>query len=182
MFTSCIDPLLQTPTQPNVTFIGKPVRKVFTSSGGHADFDNGVEVTVPANALSPGSSARITVQPSLAPRGVFVLPEGIASASPAYLITSEGLSGEATVDMEHHVKVTSRQDADDLSFLEAESSPTRSSDGLVYQYHEVPKDNTEFSPGTNRGRLTLFTRLKKFFKVGHKNIGTAIIKLVSVKS
>ncbi len=171
MFTSCVDPLLQTPTQPKVTFIGEPVSEVFNSSGGHADFDNGVKVTVPASAVSPGSSARITVQPSLASRSVFVLPEGIVSAGPAYLISSEGLSGEVTVDMEHHVNVTSREDADDLAFLEADSSPTRLGGGLVYQYHEVPKGNTEFTPGANRGRLTLYTRLKKFFKVGRKNKG-----------
>ncbi len=165
-----VDPLLQTPTHPAVTFYDKPVEKQFTSSGGHADFDNGVEVTVPASAVSTGTTASIAVQTSLAPRDVFDLPEGVVSASPSYLISGESVSGEVTLDMEHHVQVSSREEADDLSFLEADSSPTRSGNsGPVYRYKEVPKDRTEFTPGENKGRLKLVTQLKKIFiKVGRK--------------
>ncbi len=172
----CIDPLLQTPTNPGVTFYDEPVEKQFTSSGGHADFDNGVEVSVPASAVIPGSTIKIVVQPSLAPKEVFILPEGIVSASPSYLISGEGLRGEVTVDMEHHVQVTSSDEANNLSFLEADSSPTRSNtNGIVYRYQEVPKDRAEFTPGENKGRLKLVTRIKKFLKVGRKSKGIILM-------
>ncbi|XP_064407169.1 ankyrin repeat domain-containing protein 29-like isoform X2 [Halichondria panicea] len=96
-------PLHQTSAHPDVTFYDKPQEKEFTSSGGYADFDNGVEVTVPANAVPAGTSVGIKVQPSLAPNDVFVMPKDIQSASPSYLISGEGLNGEVTLSIEHHV-------------------------------------------------------------------------------
>ncbi len=197
-----VDPLLQTPTYPRVTFYGVPVEKQFTSSGGYADFDNGVTVSVTASAvsaeavtaeaatvsvtasavsaepvtvsvtasaMSAEATGLVSVQPCLAPKSVFVLPEGVVSASPSYLISGKGISGEVILEMEHHVQVSSREEADKLSFFEAELSPTRSSDSEpVYRYKEVPKDRTEFTPGENKGRLKLVTRLMKFFKIGRK--------------
>ncbi len=175
VFTSCVDPLHQYPEYPGVTFHDPPVERQFNSSGEHADFNNGVEVIVPAGAVSSSDwdTVNITVQPSFVDQHVFVLPEGIVSASPSYLITMEGMTGNVTVIIEAHVSITSREDADNLCFLEADSSPTRSGDRSVYKYSEVPKNNTEFSPGKNKGRLTLSVaviRIKKFFKIGRKGI------------
>ncbi|XP_064385260.1 uncharacterized protein LOC135334127 isoform X2 [Halichondria panicea] len=160
-------PLHQTSAHPDVTFYGEPQEKEFTSSGGHADFDNGVEVTVPANAVPAGTSVGIKVQPSLAPRDVFMMPEGIQSASPSYLISGEGLTGEVTLSMEHHVRVSTQQEADDLLFLQADSSPKRSGSHSVYEY-QVSEGRSKFTPGGNTGRLTLGTRLKNFFKIGQR--------------
>ena len=171
VFTSCVDPLYQTFAQPDVTFYDKPQEKKFTSSGGHADFDNGVEVSVPANAVPPGTSVGIMVQPSLAPKDVFVMPEGIQSASPSYLISGEGLNRGVTLSIEHHVRVSTREEADDLLFLQADSSPKKSGSKSVYEYQEVPEGRSEFTPGGNKRRLTLVTRMKKFFKVGQKKRG-----------
>ncbi len=168
MFTSCVDPLLQTNAHPGVTFFDEPEMHEFTSDGGHADFDNGVEVTVPTSAVTPGSTVHITVQPSLAPRDVFVLPEGIASASPSYLISGEGLSGEVTLSMEHHVQVTSNEDANNLVFLQADPSPKRSGAQNVYKYHEVPVSSSQFTPGENNGILRRPFSKKQFIKVGFR--------------
>ncbi len=170
-FTSCVDPLHQTSAHPDVTFYDEPQEKEFTSSGGHADFENGVEVTVPANTVPAGTSVGIKVQPSLAPKDVFVMPSGIQSASPSYLISGEGLNGEVTLSMEHHVRVSTQEEADDLIFLQADSSPKRCGSKSVYEYQEVPKGRSKFTPGGNTGRLTLGTRLKNFFKVGQKKRG-----------
>ncbi len=168
---ACVDPLHQTFEHPGVTFYDKPQKKEFTSSGGHADFDNGVEVAVPANAVPPGTSVCIKVQPSLAPNDVFVMPEGIQSASPSYFISGEGLNGEVTLSMEHHVRVSTQEESDDLIFLQADSSPKRSGSKSVYEYQEVPQGLSEFTLGGNKGTLTMFTRLKKFFKIGQKKRG-----------
>ena len=170
-FTSCVDPLHQTSAHPDVTFYDEPQEKEFTSSGGHADFDNGVQVTVPANAVPAGTSVGIKVQPSLASKEVFVMPEGIQSASPSYLISGEGLNGEVTLSMEHHVRVSTQQEADDLLFLQADSSPRRSGSKSIYQYQEVQRGRSEFTPGGDTGRLRLSTRLKNFFKIGRRKRG-----------
>ncbi len=166
-----VDPLHQTFAHPDVTFYDEPQEKEFTSSGGHADFDNGVEVTVPANAVPVGTSVGIKVQPSLAPKDVFVMPEGIQSASPSYLISGDRLNGEVILSMEHHVRVSTQEEANDLLFLQADSSPKRSGSKSVYEYQEVPDGRSEFTPGKNKGTLTLVTRLKNFFKVGQKKRG-----------
>ncbi|XP_064389764.1 uncharacterized protein LOC135337740 isoform X2 [Halichondria panicea] len=174
-------PLHQTSAHPDVTFYDEPQEKEFTSSGGHADFDNGVQVTVPANAVPAGTSVGIKVQPSLASNDVFVIPEGIQSASPSYLISGEGLNGEVTLSMEHHVRVSTQQEADDLLFLQADSSPKRSGSHSVYEYQEIPEGRSEFTPGGNTGRLTLGTRLKNFFKIGRKNRGNTDSNLYTVR-
>ncbi|XP_064389781.1 uncharacterized protein LOC135337743 [Halichondria panicea] len=174
-------PLHQTSAHPDVTFYDEPQEKEFTSSGGHADFDNGVQVTVPANAVPAGTSVGIKVQPSLASKEVFVMPEGIQSASPSYLISGEGLNGEVTLSMEHHVRVSTQQEADDLLFLQADSSPKRSGSHSVYEYQEIPEGRSKFTPGGNTGRLTLGTRLKNFFKIGRKNRGNTDSNLYTVR-
>ena len=167
-FTSYVDPLHQTSAHPDVTFYDEPQEKEFTSSGGHADFENGVQVTVPANAVPAGTSVGIQVQPSLASNEVFVMPEGIQSASPSYLISGEGINGEVTLSMEHHVLVSTQQEADDLLFLQADSSPKRSGSHSVYEYKKVPEERSkaEFKPGGNTGRLIRRLSKKQFFKVG----------------
>ena len=167
-FTSFVDPLHQTSAHPDVTFYDEPQEKEFTSSGGHADFDNGVEVTVPANAVPAGTSVGIKVQPSLAPNDVFVMPKDIQSASPSYLISGEGLNGEVTLSIEHHVRVSTQQEADDLLFLQADPSPTKSGSKSVYEYQKVPNGRSEFTPGGNTGRLIRHLSKKKFVKVGYR--------------
>ena len=161
-FASSTDPLRQTTTQPNITFYDEPKEETFTSSGGHADFNNGVEVTVPAHAVPPGSTVEVKVQPGFAPSDVIVMPEGIQSASPLYLISSEGVKGEVTVTMEHHVNVSTREEANALVFLQADSHLTQSG---VYQYREVSDGRSEFTPGGNKGRVRLKSPRNKFIKV-----------------
>ena len=167
-FASSTDPLCQTTTQPNITFYDEPKEETFTSSGGHADFNNGVEVTVPAYAVPQGSTVGVKVQPGFIPSDVTVMPEGIQSASPSYLISSDGsdgLKGEVNVTMEHHVKVSTREEANALVFLQADAHPTQSG---VYQYREVSDGRSEFTPGRNKGRVHLKSLRKKFIKVGKK--------------
>ena len=167
---SSTDPLCQTSIYPNITFYDEPQEREFTSSGDHADFDNGVEVTVPPHIVPPGSTVRVKVQPSFAPSDVFVMPEGIQSASPSYFISSDSsadLNGEITVTMEHHVRVSTREEADDLLFLCAHSSPKRSGSQYLYKYQEVSEGRSEFTPGENKGRLTTTRQLSnEFLKIG----------------
>ena len=167
-FASSTDSLHQTTTQPNITFYDEPKEERFTSSGGHADFNNGVQVTVPSHAVPPGSTVGVKVQPAFAPSDVIVMPKGIQSASPSYLISSDGsdgLKGEVTVAMEHHVKVSTREEANDLIFLQADAHPKQLG---VYEYQEVSEGRSEFTPGENSGRVHLNFLRKKFIKVGKK--------------
>ena len=96
------------------------------------------------------------------------MPEGVQSASPSYLISSDGSAGlnrEATVTMEHHVRVSTREEADDLLFLQADPTPR---EGRVYKYREVLEGKSEFTPGENKGRLTTRYLSQRFLKIGSK--------------
>ena len=159
-FTFHPDPLYRTLTHPDVTFYGKPQECEF-STGGHTDFNNGVEVTLPSNTVRPGSTVRVKVQPSFAPSDVFVMPEGIQSASPSYLISCDGLAGEVTVTIEYHVRVPTR----DLVFLQADPASSN-----VYKYREVGR--SVFMPNERKGRLTTGQWSAKFLKIGVKFIKT----------
>ena len=171
IITFFTDPLLETAMHPNVTFFAEPQQRDFTSSGGHADFDNGVEVTVLPDTVPSGSTMGIRIQPGFAPSDVFVMPNGIRSASPSYLISEDDTAnpdGELTVTMEHHVTVSTREEANDLLFLQANSSPKVSGLNNVYEYQEVPEGRAFFMPGRNKGRLTTKPKhiSRKFLKVG----------------
>ena len=169
LFCSCTDPLFQNPSYPDVTFFDVPQKKVLSSSGGHVDFDNGVEITVPPRSVPLGTTVSVKVQPSFAPKDVFVMPQGIHSASPSYLITSGSkLDGEVTLTLEHHVKVSTDDDANDLLFLQADTTPQTSDSASVYEYKEVPEARTEFLPGETTGRLTTRRLSDKFVKVGRR--------------
>ena len=169
MFYSCTDPLFQNPCYPDVTFFNEPQEKAFSSSGGHVDFDNGVEITVPPRAVPPGTTISVKVQPSFASKDVFVMPQGIHSASPSYLITgSSKLDGDVTLTLEHHVKVSTDDDANDLLFLQADTTPQTSDSASVYEYKEVPDARAEFLPEENTGKLTTRTLSDKFVKVGRR--------------
>ena len=168
--------MCQNTAQPEITFYDEPKEETFTSSGGHADFNNGVEVTVPPHAVPQGSIVKVKVQPGFAPSDVFIMPEGIQSASPSYLISSDcsdGLNGEVTLTMEHHVKVSTEEE---LLFLAADSHPKQSSSRSesVYEYQEVSEAKTEFPPGENKGKLFLISLGEMFFKVG-KTIAKKLI-------
>ena len=165
------DPIFHDPSHPNVAFFDDPHEKVFSSSGGHVDFDIGVEITVPPRAVPPGTTVTVKVQPSFAPSDVFVMPQGIHSASPNFLITKSGsaLNGDVTLTFKHHVNVRNEEDAKDLSFYHADSSPSRSDSQLsVYEYKEVPEAKAEFLPGENTGKLTTRGFSNKFVKVGRR--------------
>ena len=169
LFCSCTDPLLQNPSYPDVTFFDDPQEKVLSSSGCHVDFNNGVEITVPPRAVPPGTTVSVKVQSSFAPKDVFVMPQGIDSASPSYLITNGSkLDGDVTLTLEHHVKVSTSDDANDLLFLQADTTPQTSDSANVYEYKEVPEARAEFLPGENTGKLTTGRLSDKFVKVGRR--------------
>ena len=167
-FCSCTDPLIQNSSYPDVTFFDEPQEKAFSSSGGHVDFDNGIEITVPPRAVPSGTTVSVKVQPNFAPTDVFVMPQGIHSASPSYLITGSDskLDGDVTLTMEHHVNVSTNDDAKDLLFLQADTTPQTSDSASVYEYKEVPEARAEFLPGENSGKLTTRRFPFKFFKIG----------------
>ena len=63
------------------------------------------------------------------------------------------------------MKVSTREEANDLVFIQADVHPSQSG---VYQYREVSEGRSEFTPGRKSGRVRLKSLGKKFIKVGKK--------------
>ena len=110
---------------------------------------------------------QVKVQPSFASNDVFVMPEGVRPASPSYLISCNSQTDrKVAVTIEHYVRVTTREEADELVLLQANPTP---SEGDVYKYQEVSEGESEFIPGERKGRLTCTTGQllkEKFLKIG----------------
>ena len=66
--------------------------------------------------------------------------------------------------MEHHVTASTRKEADDLCFLQADPTPSEG----CYKYQEVSEGRSEFTPGESKGRLTTRRWSMKFLKIGSK--------------
>ncbi|XP_064401864.1 uncharacterized protein LOC135347761 isoform X3 [Halichondria panicea] len=157
-------PLMKSSSYPRVTFYDEALKTDFTSEGGHTDFTNGIEVTVPPNTVAPGATVSVKVRPSFAQNDVFKLPRGMQSASPSYLVETNH-SGEVALIMDHHASVKTQEEADSLCFLKALSAPDMMG---KYCFEEVHRESkSEFTAGGNEGRLTT-NASSGFFKIGRK--------------
>ena len=162
--------LLQTsPEHPKVVFCDESQEKVFSQDGGYFDFDNGIEVTVPPHTGPGSSKVVIKSRPGFVVKKNCVLPQGVRPASPSYFVSSEESEGSKrngnyVITIEHHAD----EEVQKLVILQADSNPEKSGLDYVYNYKAVPKSNTEFLPGENKGKLTTshITEPGKFFSVG----------------
>ncbi len=155
---------MKSSTFPGVTFYDNSQKTDFTSAGGHVDFTNGIEVTVPPNTVASGATVSVKVRPSFAQNDVFKLPRGMQSVSPSYLVETDH-SGEVALIMDHHASVKTQEEAERLCFLKAPSAP-----GMMgeYCFEEVHRESrSEFTAGGNEGRLTT-NASSGFFKIGRK--------------
>ena len=180
MALSFTDPLVADHSFPGVTFYDKAKEEFVGSSGKQIDFENGLTITVPTGVVAPGTSESFKAQASFAPEDVYVLPEGIKSASPAYLISKTGqdLNGEVTMTIAHHVKVATAEDAKQLTILCAESSSETRGSKKIYKFQELTSDNkAHFVTGERHGKLSTSMKhfsLGKLIKVGWKKFKKAL--------
>ena len=64
------------------------------------------------------------------------------------------------------MKVSTSKEAEDLVFLQADSTPDRRK---VYQFEEVKEGKMDFTQGENKGRLTIKSFSgPKFFRIGFR--------------
>lgn len=166
------DPLVQDPDYGDtIAFYDEPAEEQITSEGLSIDFENGLEVTVPEGSIQSETAFTLKAQPAFASEEVFVLPSGVESASPTYLLTSDSESpvGNMTLKMDHFVKVKSEEDRVNLVFLWAKSVPSKDS---KYSFQQVHTGDPQFEMNSKAG--TISTNQFGFWKVGKKSEGTVI--------
>ena len=165
------DPLLQDPSYgTGIAFYDEATKEDVTCDGSSIDFENGVRVTINEGVVPPKTSVTFKAQPAFAAKEVFVLPPGIESASPTYLLSSssQSLDGNMTLTMEHFVKLQTEDDAKKLVFLNADSSSSSSSS--TYHFKQVQSGHPSFKPGKMEG--TISTNQFGFWKIGKRFGGT----------
>ena len=109
-----------------------------TSSTLMANLDVGISLSVQQEAFGASKKPiKLSVHPCLT--GPFVLPHHYEAASPAYLI--EPIYYESpisvTVCLQHHAKLRSERDCENIRFLSASSVPDSIEGRSVYTFKEI---------------------------------------------
>lgn len=165
LFFISSDPLVHDPSYgTGIAFYDVATTKDATSEGSIINFENGIVVKVPEGVIPPDTSITFKCQPAFASKEVFVLPSDIEAASPTYLLSSsEILSGDVTLTIEHFMDLQTDEDAENLVFLVADSKPSEDS---TYCFKEVDSGHPLFKPGETVG--TISTNHFSFWKIGVK--------------
>lgn len=170
------DPLATSLYFPGITMYDEAKEEYFSSTRRSIDFDNGLQIDAHPSAVAARCRQSITVQVCFAPDDIHVLPKGITSVSPAYLVSKTGKNstGVLTVSISHHVKVTTTEDSRKLTILYADSTPSTNDESKpVYQFKEIPSERVVFAPGRHEGRTTMSLKslsVGKFLKAGWKKL------------
>ena len=121
-----------------LAFHGKPDVITITSSTLTANLDVGISLSVQQEAFDTSNKPiKLSVHPCLT--GPFVLPHHYEAASPAYLI--EPINGKSpisvTVCLQHHAKLRSERDRENINFLSASPIPENIRGRSVYTFKEM---------------------------------------------
>ena len=166
----CIAELQEDPKLPGVLLSELPRREIVTSKGTEIDLKNeiGVSISIPEDSTRKEQSLDLATGFS----GVYEMPNGVQSVSPAYLIkTTEEVTFRKDVDvtLQHNANLETMEDCKEMIFLGANLTPTQrdSDSNPVYKFEEIKGSPVEFSPGKMHGGITL-SRLFSLFKIGRK--------------
>ena len=111
-------------THPGICFLCDPWKRSVTSEGGHISWlEIGIEISIPAGAVSEGKTLELRVRPCLS--GPFVLPARHQLASPVYLVSPEfEFEKEVTLKIDHFAGLDSSTDCKRMTFISSSSTPT----------------------------------------------------------
>ena len=138
---------------PGVCFLGKPLKYVVSSKQVTiSPPDLGITLDIPSGAVPPGEYITVTIRPCLF--GSFQYPEGYEPLSAVYHIsTNTHLKKKGKLTLEHYGDVQTKQQADNMTFFSAKSSPVRVDGKEVYQFGMVK--GGEFQTGDKCGTISL---------------------------
>ena len=130
-----------------------------TSCGADIDYleEMGISVSIPEGAIgTKEAQLELIIKPCFT--GIFKLPEGYESASPAYLIhhtRKAEFQKDVTIQLQHHAYLRSEEDCEDMVFLSASSRPMYVGSQRAYIFHETSGQWEVFAPGSQVGEISL---------------------------
>ena len=151
----------------------EPLNQVtITSEGGEINLKDeiGVTITIPRNSSDKDEQVNLATGFS----GSCEIPEGMESASPAYLIkTTNEVEFNEPVDvtLQHTSNLQTAEDCKEMVILEA-SCITHEDSNSILSFEKIDNSSgaVSFSPGERHGRLRL-KKLFSWFKIGRKQNG-----------
>ena len=127
-----------------------------TPSALTANLDVGISLSIQQQAFDAADRklVKLHVHPCLT--GPFVLPDNFEAVSPAYLIQSINREPPVaiTIRLQHHVKLRSKRDCENMRFLLATPTPRISEGHSVYTFKEVNEVGT-FRVEDQKAEITL---------------------------
>ena len=138
---------------PGVSFLGKPLKYVVRSEQVTISPPNlGVTLDIPSGAVPPGQYITVTIRPCLS--GSFRYPEGYEPLSAVYHISTDThLKKKGKLTIEHFGDLQTKEQADNMTFFSAKSSPVKVDGKEVYQFGMVK--GGEFQMGDKYGTISL---------------------------
>ena len=126
-----------------------------TSAALTANLDVGISLSVQEQEFdATDKPLRLRVCPCLT--GAFILPDNYEAVSPAYLIQPINRDPPAvTICLQHHVKLRSERDCENMRFLLASPTPESSEGRSVYTFKEVNEFTGTFRVGDQKAEITL---------------------------
>jgi hypothetical protein len=164
------------PELPGVIWSEPQIRETVSPEGGEICLEKRIGVSLSISRNSVIEDEDLIIQPSFS--GPFEMPEGIESASPAYLIkTAKEVEFKKDVDvrLQHNTDLRTEEDCKAMVLLQASSTPTYKGrdPSPVYEFEEIDGGDGMFSPLPGRRRFGSFKwrRFRSYFRIGRRQSG-----------
>ena len=112
----------------------------------------GISLTFPENSLpSNEPPVEVTIQPCFS--GSFIIPDGIESTSPAYVIKPNRkvkFEKDIVLKIRHNANLQTEEDCENMVFLSSSSTPEYRESSPVYVFKEITDTKGLFRPGQER--------------------------------
>ena len=120
------------------------------------NLDVGISLSVQQQAFDAVNRKLVKLQVHPCLTGPYVLPDNFEAVSPAYLIQSINREPPVaiTIRLQHHVKLRSERDCENMRFLLATPTPRISEGRSVYTFKEVNEIGT-FGVDNQEAEITL---------------------------
>ena len=138
----------------------------------------GASLTFPENSLPPTEPpVEVAIEPCFS--GSFIMPDGIESTSPAYVIKPNRkvkFEKDIVLKIRHNANLQTEEDCENMVFLSASSTPEYRGSTPVYVFKEITDKKGLFRPGQEKplGEIQLnhfsiiTTGIKLLKKIGSK--------------
>lgn len=170
------------PELPGVILSEPQRQETVSPDGGEIKLEKEIGVSLSISRNSVDIDEDLIIQPSFC--GPFEMPDGIESASPAYLIKTANeveFKKDVDVKLQHNADLRTEEDCKDMVLLQASSTPTYKGrdPSPVYEFEEIDGGSDTFSPLPGRRRFGSFKwrRFSSYFKIGRKRSGGECVGL-----